>query len=98
MSREVVRFNRVNIAGVCTVAAPALQRLRGRAFAHPENTSRPKLYDSDKFARELMERHGVEVIAPVRRNRKVITQDLRPLRRYKEALQSRAFLRQAQQL
>src|SRR5438445_5912186 len=39
-----------------------------------------KAYDSDKLDRDLLERHGVEMIAPNRRNRNAITQDRRALR------------------
>ena len=39
-----------------------------------------KAYDSDKLDRDLLERHGVEMIAPNRRNRNAITQDRGALR------------------
>jgi len=39
-----------------------------------------KAYDSDKLDRDLLERHGVEMIAPNRRHRNAITQDRRALR------------------
>jgi transposase len=42
-----------------------------------------KAYDSDKLDKRLAEVHRLELIAPNRRNRKVMTQDLRPMRRYK---------------
>ena len=41
-----------------------------------------KAYDSDALAQDLAE-EGIELIAPNRSNRKVKTQDGRPLRRYK---------------
>ena len=41
-----------------------------------------KAYDSDALAADLAE-EGIELIAPNRSNRKVKTQDGRPLRRYK---------------
>ncbi len=41
-----------------------------------------KAYDSDHLDRELAE-IGVEMIAPHRRNRTKLTQDGRPLRRYR---------------
>lgn len=41
-----------------------------------------KAYDSDKLDQEMMEEYGVELIAPNKQNRKVPTQDGRPLRRY----------------
>jgi len=46
-------------------------------------TDRRQAYDSDKLDRDLLERHGVEMIAPNRRNRNAMTQDRRALRRYK---------------
>jgi transposase len=42
-----------------------------------------KAYDSDKHDRRLEEERDIELIAPNRANRKVQTQDGRPLRRYK---------------
>lgn len=42
-----------------------------------------KAYDSDPLAEELYIEFGIELIAPNRSNRKVKTQDGRPLRRYK---------------
>lgn len=41
-----------------------------------------KAYDSDKLDSHLEEQYGIEMIAPNRRNRG-ITQDGRPLRRYR---------------
>lgn len=48
----------------------------------PERLIGDKAYDSDPLAETLAE-VGVELIAPHRSNRKVKTQDGRPLRRYK---------------
>ena len=48
----------------------------------PERLIGDKAYDSDPLAEELAE-CGVELIAPNRENRKVKTQDGRPLRRSK---------------
>ncbi len=42
-----------------------------------------KAYDSDALDERLWEERGIELISPNRRNRKVRTQDGRPLRRYK---------------
>ena len=42
-----------------------------------------KAYDSDGLDERLWEKRGIELISPNRRNRKVRTQDGRPLRRYK---------------
>lgn len=48
----------------------------------PERLIGDKAYDSDPLAEELAE-IGIELIAPHRSNRKIKTQDGRPLRRYK---------------
>jgi transposase len=42
-----------------------------------------KAYDSDKLDKRLMEKRGLELIAPHRSTRKVPTQDRRKLRRYR---------------
>ena len=49
----------------------------------PQRLIGDKAYDSDKLDRRLMERYGTEMIAPNKQNRIVLTQDGRPLRRYK---------------
>jgi transposase len=50
----------------------------------PEKLIGDKAYDSDKLDDDLLKKHGVEMIAPHRRNRtKPKTQDGRKLRRYK---------------
>ena len=51
----------------------------------PERLIGDKAYDSDPLDAELAE-VGIEMIAPNRRNRKRKTQDGRPLRRYKAAV------------
>ena len=48
----------------------------------PERLIGDKAYDSDPLAEKLAE-GGVELIAPNRENRRVKTQDGRPLRRYR---------------
>ena len=48
----------------------------------PERLIGDKAYDSDALAADLAA-EGIELIAPHRRNRKVRTQDGRPLRRYR---------------
>jgi transposase len=48
----------------------------------PQRLIGDKAYDSDALAAELAD-VGIELIAPNRRNRKVKTQDGRPLRRYR---------------
>jgi transposase len=49
----------------------------------PELLIGDKAYDSDPLDQHLFETRGITLIAPNRRNRKVPTQDGRPLRRYK---------------
>jgi transposase len=49
----------------------------------PERLIGDKAYDSDKLDREMMEEYGIEMIAPNKKNRKVPTQDGRPLRRFR---------------
>lgn len=50
----------------------------------PEKLIGDKAYDSDGLDAELLKKHGIEMIAPHRRNRtKTKTQDGRKLRRYK---------------
>jgi transposase len=48
----------------------------------PERLIGDKAYDSDGLDQALMENFGTEMIAPNRENRRVRTQDGRPLRRY----------------
>jgi transposase len=47
----------------------------------PERLIGDKAYDSDRLDERLRNQHGIEMIAPNRRNRNR-TQDGRPLRRY----------------
>ena len=42
-----------------------------------------KAYDSDPLDQRLWAERGIEMISPNRRNRKLMTQDGRPLRRYR---------------
>jgi transposase len=49
----------------------------------PQRLIGDKAYDSDKLDQRLMEQFGTEMIAPNKANRIVLTQDGRPLRRYK---------------
>ena len=49
----------------------------------PQRLIGDKAYDSDALAHRLLEERDIELIAPNRSNRKVKTQDGRPLRRYK---------------
>lgn len=48
----------------------------------PQRLIGDKAYDSDKLDERLMQNFGTELIAPNRENRRVQTQDGRPLRRY----------------
>ncbi len=48
----------------------------------PERLIGDKAYDSDKLDERLLQHYGTELIAPNRENRRVQTQDGRPLRRY----------------
>lgn len=59
------------------------QTLEERFVAEvPERLIGDKAYDSDGLDKKLMENFGTELIAPNRTNRKIKTQDGRPLRRY----------------
>lgn len=42
-----------------------------------------KAYDSDKLDERLLDKYGIDLIAPHRANRKIKTQDERKLKRYK---------------
>jgi len=48
----------------------------------PERLIGDKAYDSDRLDKDLMQNYGTEMIAPNKQNRRVPTQDGRPLRRY----------------
>jgi transposase len=48
----------------------------------PERLIGDKAYDSDRLDEQLLQEYGTELIAPNRINRRVPTQDGRPLRRY----------------
>ena len=48
----------------------------------PDRLIGDKAYDSDRLDAQLLQEYGTEMIAPNRQNRKVATQDGRPLRRY----------------
>jgi transposase len=48
----------------------------------PERLIGDKAYDSDALDEQLMQNYGIEMIAPNKVNRRVPTQDGRPLRRY----------------
>ena len=48
----------------------------------PERLIGDKAYDSDRLDEQLMQEYGTELIAPNKQNRRVPTQDGRPLRRF----------------
>ena len=48
----------------------------------PERLIGDKAYDSDKLDEQLMQNYGTEMIAPNKENRRIPTQDRRPLRRF----------------
>ena len=48
----------------------------------PERLIGDKAYDSDRLDEQLLREYGTELIAPNKQNRRVPTQDGRPLRRY----------------
>ena len=48
----------------------------------PERLIGDKAYDSDGLDQKLMENYGTEMIAPNKTNRRIKTQDGRPLRRF----------------
>jgi transposase len=50
----------------------------------PERLIGDKAYDSDRMDEQLMQNYGTELIAPNKINRRVPTQDGRPLRRYRK--------------
>jgi transposase len=49
----------------------------------PERLIGDKAYDSDRLDERLQQHYGAELIAPNKINRRVPTQDGRPLRRYR---------------
>jgi transposase len=59
--------------------------LEARVVAQvPERLIGDKAYDSDRLDEQLMQEYGTELIAPNKVNRRVPTQDGRPLRRYRK--------------
>jgi transposase len=48
----------------------------------PERLIGDKAYDSDRLDQQLMQNYGTEMIAPNKKNRRMPTQDGRPLRRF----------------
>ena len=57
--------------------------LEERALADvPERLIGDKAYDSDGLDKKLMDNYGTEMIAPNKENRRIKTQDGRPLRRF----------------
>src|SRR6185295_3466364 len=64
-----------------TLVEPTLDRLLTPRL--PERLLGDKAYDSDPLDKRLRKERGIELIAPHRSDRRHITQDGRPLRRYK---------------
>ena len=64
---------------------PTCRRGPGHSFLDtlPTRLIGDKAYDSDRLDRDLAERYGIEMIAPHRGERRMPTQDGRPLRRYR---------------
>src|SRR5882724_8036753 len=59
--------------------------LEARVVAQvPERLIGDKAYDSDRLDEQLLQEYGTELIAPNKVNRRVPTQDGRPLRRYRK--------------
>ena len=57
--------------------------LEARVVAEvPERLIGDKAYDSDRMDEQLLQEYGTELIAPNKINRRIATQDGRPLRRY----------------
>ena len=62
-----------------------LATLEARVVAEvPERLIGDKAYDSDRLDEQLLQEFGTELIAPNKVNRRVPTQDGRPLRRYRK--------------
>lgn len=62
-----------------------LLTLAARVVAEvPERLIGDKAYDSDQLDEQLLQEYGTEMIAPNKVNRRVPTQDGRPLRRYRK--------------
>jgi transposase len=49
----------------------------------PQRLIGDRAYDSDPLDERLAKQRGIQLIAPNRSNRRILTQDGRPLRRYK---------------
>ena len=71
-------------------ASPHESQLVEEALGHsfldelPARLIGDKAYDSDALDRQMEQRYGIEMIAPHRRKRIALTQDGRPLRRYRK--------------
>ena len=85
----IVDGNGLPVAGRTESASPAEVKLVEPTLESrwveevPKRLIGDKAYDSDPLDQTLAKEHGVEMIAPNRRNRVRKTQDGRPLRRYK---------------
>ena len=85
----IVDGNGLPVAGRTESASPAEVKLVEPTLESrwveevPKRLIGDKAYDSDPLDQTLAKEHGVEMIAPNRRNRVRKTRDGRPLRRYK---------------
>jgi transposase len=62
--------------------SPCAQKVLRILADVPERLIGDKAYDSDRLDEQLMQEYGTELIAPNKQNRRVPTQDGRPLRRF----------------
>jgi hypothetical protein len=75
----------VNIESASPHESQLVEGVLGHSFLDtlPARLIGDKAYDSDPLDRDLVERYGIEMIAPHRGERRESTQDGRPLRRYR---------------
>jgi transposase len=75
----------VSIESASPHESQLVEGVLGHSFldALPARLIGDKAYDSDRLDRELAEHFGIEMIAPHRGERRMPTQDGRPLRRYR---------------
>jgi transposase len=75
----------VSIESASPHESQLVEGVLGQSFLNtlPARLIGDKAYDSDRLDRDLVERYGIEMIAPHRSDRRTPTQDGRPLRRYR---------------
>jgi transposase len=75
----------VSIQSASPHESQLVEEVLGQSFLDelPERLIGDAAYDSDRLDEYLLQKYGIELIAPHRSNRKHITQDGRPLRRYR---------------